>query len=110
MSFKPGDIVEYGDRHGAVSQAWVKTTWIQGPLYQVYFFDSDREVLLDESVLKLAEDKQWYDFQQYFLDKCTCGEKHTEPPYKHSSWCKIEKMRREVTSDKVKSRFKLGMD
>jgi hypothetical protein len=110
MSFQAGDIVEYGERFGVIIRAWVKTTWIQGPLYQVYFFDEDKDVLLDGCVLKLSEDKTWYDFHYYFIEKCTCGEKHVAEPKAHSSWCKIETMRKEIISDKDKSSSKLAME
>lgn len=104
--FVRGDLVQYGDRYGLIAESFGHTTWLQGPVYRVYFFDVDRDVILDESTMKLAKDKTWRDFESYLLVKCNCGERHVSRPGQHSSWCTVEKMKRGIIRDKDKSSSK----
>jgi hypothetical protein len=77
------------------------------PLYETYFFDSDKTALLDVSVLKLAEVEP-KDIKHLAFEYCQCGRKHAMPG-PHSSWCVTYKLEQEGAIEKIMDKVKTKM-
>lgn len=102
---EPGQIVMYLDRYGFVTK-YYGNVYYYTDTAKVYFFDTDKEMLLDRSVLKPIHGKGLEDFNYVLLKFCDCGEKHVDKPSTHSHWCRMEKLKRGKVNESTKSNSK----
>ena len=104
---REGDVVRYHNRHGIVIEAFERISGLAGPMVKVYFFDANKDVILDMSVLNAYGERLEGGIDEVEHMLCDCGEKHTEKPHEHSYWCKLTKLRKGNYSAILESSSKL---